>query len=97
MRFSSRFVLPLFATALMFACSADPVPSLPAPIEPTVPDHWTPTTPDDLGPVSIDPQTRDIVQTVYIRRVEKVGGELRNVEFDKVENVKDPVKERMKK
>jgi len=49
------------------------------------------------GPVSIDPETRDIVQTVYIRRVEKVGGELRNVEFDKVENVKDPVKARMQK
>ena len=49
------------------------------------------------GPISIDPETRDIVQTIYIRRVEKVGGELRNVEFDKVENVKDPVKARMKK
>ncbi len=49
------------------------------------------------GPISIDPETRDIVQTVYIRRVEKVGGELQNVEFDKVENVKDPVKARMKK
>ena len=49
------------------------------------------------GPISIDPETRDIIQTVYIRRVENVGGELRNVEFDKVENVKDPVKERMKK
>ena len=49
------------------------------------------------GPISIDPETRDIVQTVYIRRVEKVGGQLVNVEFDKVENVKDPVKERMKK
>jgi branched-chain amino acid transport system substrate-binding protein len=49
------------------------------------------------GPISIDPETRDIIQTVYMRRVEKVGGELLNVEFDKVENVKDPVKERMKK
>ena len=49
------------------------------------------------GPISIDPETRDIIQTVYFRRVEKVGGELLNVEFDKVENVKDPVKERMKK
>ncbi len=49
------------------------------------------------GPILIDPQTRDIVQTVYIGRVEKVGGELHNVEFDKVENVKDPVKERMKR
>lgn len=41
------------------------------------------------GPLMIDPQTRDIVQTVYIRRVEKVNGELANVEFDKLENVKD--------
>ena len=49
------------------------------------------------GPISIDPETRDVVQTVYIRKVEKVGNELLNVEFDKVENVKDPVKERMKK
>jgi branched-chain amino acid transport system substrate-binding protein len=48
------------------------------------------------GPISIDPETRDIVQTIYIRRVEKVGGDLRNVEFDKVENVKDPFKARMK-
>jgi branched-chain amino acid transport system substrate-binding protein len=49
------------------------------------------------GPISIDPETRDIVQTVYIRRVDKVGGQLLNVEFDKVENVKDPFKARMKK
>jgi branched-chain amino acid transport system substrate-binding protein len=49
------------------------------------------------GPISIDPETRDIVQTVYIQRVEKIGGKLRNVEIDKVENVKDPVKARMKK
>ncbi len=48
------------------------------------------------GPISIDPETRDIVQTVYIRRVEKAGGELQNVEIDKIENVKDPVKARMK-
>ena len=48
------------------------------------------------GPMSIDPKTRDVVQTVYIRRVEKVGGKLVNVEFDKVEDVKDPFKERMK-
>ncbi len=49
------------------------------------------------GPILIDPETRDIVQTVYISRVQRVGGVLQNVEFDKVENVKDPVKERMKK
>lgn len=44
------------------------------------------------GPIMIDPETRDVVQTVYIRRVEKVGGELYNVEFDKFDNVKDPGK-----
>ncbi|MDT3685605.1 MAG: ABC transporter substrate-binding protein [Pseudorhodoplanes sp.] len=49
------------------------------------------------GPISIDPETRDIIQTIYVRRVEKVDGKLVNVEFDKVENVKDPVKARMKK
>jgi branched-chain amino acid transport system substrate-binding protein len=48
------------------------------------------------GPVAIDPETRDIVQTVYIRRVEKVGNDTRNVEFDKIENVKDPFKARQK-
>ena len=42
------------------------------------------------GPVPIDPETRDVVQTIYIRQVRKVGDGLRNVEFDKVENVKDP-------
>ena len=46
------------------------------------------------GAISIDPATRDIVQTIYMRRVEKVGGQLINVEFDKMENVKDPVKAR---
>jgi len=49
------------------------------------------------GPIAIDPETRDVVQTVYIRRVEKVGGHLVNVEFDKIENVKDPFKEALKK
>jgi branched-chain amino acid transport system substrate-binding protein len=48
------------------------------------------------GPMSIDPETRDVIQTVYIRRVEKVNGQLRNVEIEKFENVKDPVKARMK-
>src|SRR5512145_2379724 len=49
------------------------------------------------GPMSIDPETRDVVQTVYIRRVQKVGNELVNVPFDKVENVRDPDGERRKK
>src|SRR6266480_5575839 len=44
------------------------------------------------GPIMIDPETRDIVQTVYIRRVEKVGGLLYNIEFDKFPDVKDPGK-----
>ena len=44
------------------------------------------------GPISIDPETRDIVQNIYIRKVEKVDGELYNVEFATVEAVKDPVK-----
>ena len=42
------------------------------------------------GTISIDPATRDVVQTVYIRKVEKVGGNIVNVDFDKVDNVKDP-------
>ena len=49
------------------------------------------------GPMMIDPETRDVVETIYIRRVQKVGNNLVNVEFDKVENVKDPVKAAMKK
>ena len=44
------------------------------------------------GPVSIDPETRDIVQNIYIRKVEKVDGELYNVEFATFEAVKDPGK-----
>src|SRR5947207_9976512 len=44
------------------------------------------------GAIMIDPETRDIVQTVYIRSVEKVGGSLVNVEFDKFPDVKDPGK-----
>src|SRR5882672_895839 len=49
------------------------------------------------GPMSIDPETRDVVQTVYIRRVQKVGDEYVNVPFDRIENVKDPAGERRKK
>ncbi len=44
------------------------------------------------GPMSIDPETRDIVQNVYIRKVERVGGQLYNVEFETLPNVKDPAK-----
>jgi len=44
------------------------------------------------GPVSIDPQTRDIIQNIYVRKVERRDGELYNVEFATIPNVKDPVK-----
>ena len=49
------------------------------------------------GPMSIDPETRDVIQNVYIRKVEKKGGELYNVEFATFEAVKDPVKAAKKK
>jgi branched-chain amino acid transport system substrate-binding protein len=44
------------------------------------------------GMMSIDPETRDIIQDIYIRRVEKINGELWNMEFDKFADVKDPLK-----
>jgi branched-chain amino acid transport system substrate-binding protein len=44
------------------------------------------------GPISIDPDTRDIVQNIYIRKVEKVDGELYNMEFATFKDVKDPGK-----
>jgi branched-chain amino acid transport system substrate-binding protein len=44
------------------------------------------------GPISIDPETRDIVQNVYMRKVEKKDSELFNVEFATFEGIKDPVK-----
>jgi branched-chain amino acid transport system substrate-binding protein len=50
--------------------------------------HWM----SPRGPVTIDPKTRDIVQNVYIRKVERVNGILQNVEFHTYEAVKDPEK-----
>ena len=44
------------------------------------------------GPIMIDPETRDVVQTVYIRKVEKTAGGLYNMEFDKFPDQKDPGK-----
>jgi branched-chain amino acid transport system substrate-binding protein len=44
------------------------------------------------GPISIDPETREIVQNVYIGKIEKVDGELYNVEFATFDAVKDPLK-----
>ena len=44
------------------------------------------------GPVSIDPQTRDVVHNIYVRKVEKVGGQLWNTEVQTFTAVKDPAK-----
>jgi len=45
------------------------------------------------GPITIDPVTRDVIQTIYVRRVERLkDGKLYNVEFDRFDNVKDPGK-----
>jgi len=44
------------------------------------------------GPISIDPETRDVVQTIYIRRVEARDGHNWNVEFDQTAPMKDPGK-----
>jgi branched-chain amino acid transport system substrate-binding protein len=54
--------------------------------------HWKdPNSP--RGPIMIDPETRDIVQKVYIRRVEKQGEVLANIEIATIPMVKDPWKE----
>jgi branched-chain amino acid transport system substrate-binding protein len=44
------------------------------------------------GPMFIDAQTRDVVQNIYLRKVEKMNGQLYNVEFDVIKDVKDPGK-----
>jgi branched-chain amino acid transport system substrate-binding protein len=54
--------------------------------------HWkNPDSP--RGPIEIDPNTRDIVQNIYIREVKKVDGKLANVEIATIPMVKDPWKE----
>jgi len=49
------------------------------------------------GPIEIDPNTRDIIQNVYMRKVAKLNGELYNVEFAKFDQIKDPIKAAEKK
>jgi branched-chain amino acid transport system substrate-binding protein len=44
------------------------------------------------GPMFIDAQTRDVVQSIYLRKVDKMNGQLYNVEFDVIKDVKDPGK-----
>jgi branched-chain amino acid transport system substrate-binding protein len=49
------------------------------------------------GPISIDPETRDIVQNEYLRKVQKVDGHLANVEIETIATaIKDPWKEQRK-
>lgn len=43
------------------------------------------------GPMSIDPETRDVIQTVYIREVQEVDGQLQNVIIHEIPEVKDPL------
>jgi branched-chain amino acid transport system substrate-binding protein len=44
------------------------------------------------GPMAIDPETRDVIQNIYIRRVERVDGRLQNIDFATIPSVKDPWK-----
>ena len=44
------------------------------------------------GPMFIDAQTRDVVHNIYLRKVEKKDGQLYNIEFDVIKDVKDPGK-----
>ena len=46
------------------------------------------------GPMFIDGQTRDVVQNIYLRKVQRQDGQLHNVEFDVIKDVKDPGKTR---
>jgi branched-chain amino acid transport system substrate-binding protein len=51
------------------------------------------TIPSPRGSITIDPKTRDVIQNIYIQKVEKKDGRLENVPFDVVKDVKDPWKE----
>jgi branched-chain amino acid transport system substrate-binding protein len=44
------------------------------------------------GPFKIDPETRELIQNIYIRKVEKINGQLYNREFETIQDVRDPVK-----
>jgi branched-chain amino acid transport system substrate-binding protein len=54
--------------------------------------HWKDAA-SPRGPIAIDPATRDVIETIYIRKVEKKDGKLANVEFASIPDVKDPWKE----
>lgn len=51
------------------------------------------TIPSPRGSITIDPKTRDVIQNIYVQKVENVNGKLQNVPFDVVKDVKDPWKE----
>ncbi len=51
------------------------------------------TIPSPRGSITIDPKTRDVIQNIYVQKVEKRDGKLENVPFDVVKDVKDPWKE----
>jgi branched-chain amino acid transport system substrate-binding protein len=44
------------------------------------------------GPVTVDPETREMIQNIYIRKVGRKDGELYNLEFETIPNFKDPSK-----
>lgn len=44
------------------------------------------------GPITIDPATREVIQNIYIRKVERLDGQLYNIEFATIPNYKDPSK-----
>jgi branched-chain amino acid transport system substrate-binding protein len=54
--------------------------------------HWS-NSDSPRGPIAIDPETRDLIQNIYIRRTQEVDGHLANVEFDTIPQVKDPWKQ----
>lgn len=78
------------AMALIYAAleKTNGDPSGPAFMEAVKGLSWT----SPRGPVSIDPETRDIVQNIYMREVKELDGELHNVEFATFEALKDPEK-----
>jgi branched-chain amino acid transport system substrate-binding protein len=53
--------------------------------------HWK-SSDSPRGPVAIDPETRDVVQDIYINKTEKVNGHLANVQIGVLKDVKDPWK-----
>lgn len=47
------------------------------------------------GPITVDPNTRELIQNIYVRQVRKIDGKLKNVIVDQFPNVKAPTAEWM--